>query len=340
MSGGVDSSVAAALLKEEGFDVIGLTLRLCDNEMHDAAAAAGVLGIAHHTADFRTVFEKQVIDYFCREYRDGRTPNPCIRCNRFIKFGAFWEHARRLGAVRMATGHYARIEANGPGPRCLLRRGVDVHKDQSYFLYALSQTQLCRTLMPLGNLSKEEVRRTADRFCLPVSGREESQDICFIGDGGYGEFLKKRIPGAMEPGPIQNSRGEVIGRHRGLGLYTIGQRRGIGIAAPEPLYVTGIDKASNAIVVGRREESCGNALTATEVNCIAVTEIRSPLRVLARIRYRHTAARATVVPMGKNSVRVLFETPQSAITPGQAVVWYDPDGPDVIGGGIIAGPGT
>jgi tRNA-specific 2-thiouridylase len=334
MSGGVDSSVAAALLKEAGHEVTGVTMRITD-DLRPAIYAADVasrLGIPHQVIDLRDIFAEIIIDYFCGEYRRGRTPNPCVLCNRYIKFGALWEEAKNLGVERLATGHYARIEKD-TGGRYLLKKGRDKNKDQSYFLGQLTQEQLSRTMFPVGNLAKDEVRKTAAELGLPATPRPGSQEICFVPDGDIAGFLEKRTPDYALQGTILDEAGRTIGRHRGIAAYTIGQRRGLGIAFAEPLYVTAIAAEKNAIIVGNKEQTYGTELTAGGLNWIAIEAPESSLQIKARIRYRHTEAAATVIPQDDNKVRVEFASPQAAITPGQAIVFYDGD--KVAGGGTI-----
>jgi len=343
MSGGVDSSVTAALLKEEGYEVIGLTMQIRPSDelsggyghsaVADARGVAERLGIAHYVVDFRDVFARKVIAHFCQEYSLGRTPNPCIRCNQFVKFGALLKKAEELGAGLLATGHYARIEKEATNGKYLLRKGSDCSKDQSYFLYTMTQEQLGRSMFPLGELTKERVRRIAEELELPVVNRPESREICFIPDNNYPRFLQEYIGDVVKPGPIMDRQGNILGEHRGIIFYTIGQRRGLGISAREPLYVVAINRERNAIIVGSKKETYGTGLTASELNWIAAEEPNRPMRVKARIRYLHREAGVTVTPLGENKVQVKFEEPQMAITPGQAVVFYDGD--TVIGGGSI-----
>lgn len=335
MSGGVDSSVAAAILKEEGYEVIGATMRIIPsaNAGTDAAKVARRLGIPHHVLDFRDVFAHRVIDDFCREYSLGRTPNPCVRCNKYIKFGILRERARELGADFIATGHHARVERNENNGTYLLKKGADKQKDQSYFLCQLTQEQLNHALFPIGNLTKDKVRQIAREMNLPVADRPESQEICFIPDDDYAGFLKDYLPQASHPGPVLDREGNTLGQHQGILSYTIGQRRGLGIAAAEPLYVTAIEPDRNAVVVGTKEQTYGTELVAGDLNWIAAARPESPIRVKARIRYRHPEAEATVSPRDDDSVYVKFIRPQLAITPGQTVVFYDGD--TVIGGGTI-----
>ena len=336
MSGGVDSSVTAALLKQEGHDVIGITMQVLSpedspaDEASDARQIAGILGIPHHVLDLRDVFFQSVIANFCEEYSRGRTPNPCVRCNHYIKFGALLEQARGLGADFIATGHYARIERDGD--RHVLRRGIDTLKDQSYFLCSLTQSQLKHVLMPLGDFTKEKVRQIAQDCELYVTERGESQEICFVPDDYHG-FVIRQMPQMAKSGPILNRQGKVLGEHRGIINYTIGQRRGIGIAAGEPLYVITIDAEKNAIVVGSKTEVYQTELIADEVNWIGMEYPSQPIEVESKIRYLHRAAKARLFPLDDCSVHVVFARPQMAITPGQTVVFYQGD--TVLGGGTI-----
>ncbi|HUV75735.1 MAG TPA: tRNA 2-thiouridine(34) synthase MnmA [Dehalococcoidales bacterium] len=339
MSGGVDSSVAAALLKQAGHQVTGVTMQICPPPKcgiiaaEDAKKVADKLGIPHQVMDFSDIFAQKVIAEFCEEYRRGRTPNPCIRCNQYIKFGILRERARGLGADFIATGHHARIEKDEAKGLCLLQRGADQDKDQSYFLYALTQEQLSYTLFPIGNLTKEKVREIAREMELPVATRPESQEICFIPEGDYANFLKDYIPRAAEPGPILDEQGNRLGSHQGIMSYTIGQRKGLGISSKEPLYVTAIEPERNVIVVGSKDRVFGDELIAAKLNWIAIAKPTSPITVKARIRYRHRETEATVKPLDESRVSVKFKEPQMAITPGQAIVFYDGD--IVLGGGTI-----
>jgi tRNA-specific 2-thiouridylase len=350
MSGGVDSSVAAALLKDDGYEVIGMTMNLyslpkeaCTSEdlrsccgwkaQEDANRVAAALGIPHFVVDFRHEFERSVIDDFCREYAKGRTPNPCVRCNRFIKFDLFFERARRLGADFMATGHYARLGLDPASGRRLLKKGIDPDKDQSYFLYPLTQAELARTLFPVGQWTKTEIRRLAAKHKLPVAQKRESQEICFIPDNDYPGFLKGRFPEAFRPGPIVNLDGKTIGEHGGIAHFTVGQRKGMGIAAPRPLYVVAVDAGRNTIVAGENEDLYNRRLEATDLNWIARDKLNEPKTLRAKIRYKHAESPALVIPLDEDRVLVEFEKAQRAVTPGQAVVFYDGD--DVVGGGLI-----
>ena len=345
MSGGVDSSVTAALLKDRGFEVIGITMQIWERSpdwggccgigsVEDAKKVAYRLGIPHYVLNFRDIFKEKVIANFCEEYTEGRTPNPCIRCNKYIKFDALLKKARQLGADYIATGHYARIEFNNKRKRYLLKKGIDSQKDQSYVLYVMSQEQLERTLMPLGDFTKDQVRRIAREKDLPVANKPESQEICFIPDNNYGAFLKEYIPQrAYKPGPIVNREGKFIGEHRGIIFYTVGQRKGIGIADKEPLYVTSIDKENNTIVVGKKEDVYSDELIAENVNFIYIEKLKTTIKIEVKVRYLHPTASATIFPLDRDKVKVKFDQPQWAITPGQAVVFYN--GKEVLGGGTI-----
>jgi tRNA-specific 2-thiouridylase len=345
MSGGVDSSVAAALLKEEGYRVIGATMQIWPPDedrfggccgigaVEDARKVSHQLGIPHYVMNFRDIFAQKVIADFCREYSLGRTPNPCIRCNQYIKFDALLERARGLGADFIATGHHARIDRDEAKGRYLLKKGVDRQKDQSYFLYTMNQEQLSHTLLPVGNFTKEAVRKIARQMMLPVADKVESQEICFIPDNDYPEFLKDYIPQAARPGVILNEKGDILGNHRGILSYTTGQRKRLGISAKEPLYVIAIEPEKNAIIVGTKEKALGDELIATNLNWITITKLTQPITVKARIRYRHKEAEAEVMPLTENNIYVKFKESQLAITPGQAIVFYH--GNTVIGGGTI-----
>jgi len=344
MSGGIDSSVCAALLKERGYEIIGVTMWTWPkgksgkevsrfyNTVDEARKVAEKLGITHYVVDLEDLFVRYVIANFCDEYRKGRTPNPCIRCNEYVKFGVLLRKARELGANYLATGHYARIEYNKETGRYLLKRGVDLEKDQSYFLYRLRQDQLKSILMPLGDYTKDEVRSMATELNLSLN-KPESQEICFILEDSYADFLKEYIPEAARPGPIMDRGGKILGEHKGILFYTIGQRRGLGISAKVPLYVIAIDRERNAVIVGTEDELYRDELKASEVNYIATEYLNKPARLKVKIRSRHQEAEATVYPTSKDKVHIKFLQPQRAITPGQAAVFYDGD--VVIGGGTI-----
>jgi tRNA-specific 2-thiouridylase len=346
LSGGVDSSAAATLLKEQGYEVIGVTMQTWTDEADpdgtaglscptpadeaDARRVAQVLGIPFHTVDVAHEFKAGVIDYFRREYAAGRTPNPCIRCNREVKLGALSEKVRSLGIDFdcFATGHYARVEYDASKRRYLLKKAVDTTKDQSYFLFSLSQEQLSRCLFPLGPHTKEEARKIARNLGLGVDSRPESQDFTARGHPALWE--------TAQPGPIMDRHGNVLGEHRGLPYYTIGQRSGLGIAMGERLYVTTIDSASNTVVVGPREDIYSDMLVASELNWVSIEELEQPVEAKAKIRYHHREADAVIAPLEDGTVSVKFAEPQMAIAPGQAVVFYQGD--DILGGGFIEGP--
>lgn len=350
MSGGVDSSLVAGLLKKEGRDTIGVTFRMWPKEecgasigrsccsleaVTRARAVAEDLGIPYYVVDFSEEFKKNVIDYFCGEYLKGHTPNPCVVCNEKIKFGKLLEKALSLGASYIATGHYANVNFDKKSGRYLLKEGKDKQKDQSYFLFSLSQNQLKHAIFPLGNLTKVRVRTIAKRMNIKTFDTISSQDICFVQDLNYAEYIRKKTGVEIRPGEIVDKGGKVLGRHKGIPFYTIGQRRGLGIAHKEPLYVTGIDIANNRLVVGPREEVMKKSLVAKHMNWISVEGITKPIKVSAMIRYNSEKARATVTKIDADSVRVDFDEPQAAPTPGQAVVFYNKN--VVIGGGWISG---
>jgi tRNA-specific 2-thiouridylase len=338
MSGGVDSSVAAALLKEEGHDVIGVTMRLyapshiAPDASEDAQKVADKLGIPHHVIDLQDIFARKVINDFCREYSKGRTPNPCVLCNREIKFGALWERVRGLGAEFLATGHYARVEKDKTGTYHL-KKGKDKSKDQSYFLCRLTQEQLSRTMFPIGGLTKVRVRQIAQKMGLPTASRPESQEICFVPDNDHAGFLKEHIQGKFKPGAIIDQYGNYYGPHQGIAFYTIGQRKGLHVAAGVPLYVIRIAPGNNVIIIGDKEQTYASELAADNLNWIDDARQGKPIKVKARIRYRHEEADAIVCPLNDDNVYVKFDEPQMAITPGQTIVFYD--GEKVMGGGRI-----
>ena len=358
LSGGVDSSVAAAVLREQGWKVSGVTLDLfsgregegkeeegCGGKAdgrscgggaaaREAARVAADLGIPHAVVNLRRRFDRTVVADFVAEYARGRTPNPCVRCNWFVKFGPLLGRAKRLGAAKIATGHYARVDFDGKSGRWRLLKGVDTGKDQSYFLYALPQEALARTIFPLGGMKKTEVRDLAARFRLHVARKSESQEICFIPGDDYAAFLRGRIPGAFRPGHIVDGKGKIIGCHQGFLNYTIGQRKGMGIAAPRPLYVLALDAAANTIVAGPDEALLKSRFAVAGVNWVAIAGIDGPRAADVKIRSRHEGEPATLFPGPRKSVIVEFARPQRAITPGQAAVFYEGDA--VLGGGTIS----
>ncbi len=349
MSGGVDSSVTAAMLQEQGYEVIGISMQLwsCSastaqegensgpgrvpDGISDARQVAEQLGIPFYGVNFEEEFQRLVIDDFVGEYLRGRTPNPCVCCNQRIKFGLLLQKARELAADYLATGHYARVERDDAG-RFRLLTGQDAGKDQSYFLYTLTQEQLSRTLFPLGEMTKPEVRRLAARYGLRVAEKGESQEICFVPDNDYVRFLEEARGAGELDGDIVDSRGNVLGRHRGTYRYTVGQRKGLGVAHPHPLYVLGVDTEKRQVVVGSREELASPGLVATDLNWI-IPPPGKPLEVTCKIRYRHRPVPCTVIPLPDNRVEVRFTAPEKSVTPGQAVVFYRED--EVLGGGCI-----
>lgn len=348
MSGGVDSSVAAALLLEQGFNVIGITLILwpetdsaeaelrhsacCSlDAVGDARQVADRLGIPHYTLNVRDLFGRTVIQNFLEEYQAGRTPNPCVRCNRYVKFEGLLAKARALGARYLATGHYARIGRSADG-RFTLRKALDSTKDQSYALCFLTQEQLAHTLFPLGESTKLEVRGIAARLGLATAEKPESQEICFV-PGDYGEYLRQMAPWAVRPGPIRDVNGEPKGTHQGIAFYTVGQRKGLGVAAGKPLYVVDIDPEENAVIVGGWEDAHAQGLIADDLNWVSAPEQEGQIDVGVRIRYRASEAPAKAQLQSDGTLLVEFAEPQRAVTPGQAVVLYQGD--VVVAGGTI-----
>ncbi len=345
MSGGVDSSVAAALLTEQGHDVIGLSMQLYDqrgdhafgscctiDDLYDARRVASALGFPHYIVNFEHRFQETVVSNFVREYASGRTPLPCAHCNSDLKFSTLVDRARGLGAEQVATGHYARVE-QGPDGRWLLRRGADPDKDQSYFLFPLTQEQLARAVFPIGALTKPEVREQARRLGLRVADKPDSQEICFVPDGDYAAFVAARDPQVKRRGAIVNGAGHALGAHDGVHRFTIGQRKGLGVSSPTPLYVLRIDPDSRQVTVGPRSALDRTTLTASGVNWIAMDAPDEWQRVSAQIRHRHRPAPGRVRALPEGRAELAFDIPQPAITPGQAVVFYD--GETVVGGGWI-----
>jgi len=345
MSGGVDSSVAAHMLKAAGHDCIGAMMKLYDSDSpstgrtccsiedaEDARAVATALDIPFFVFNFTDAFEKVVMERFVAEYNRGRTPNPCIDCNRFMKFEKFLKRAVELRAEYIATGHYANITRD-PSGRWLLSRGVDASKDQTYVLYAMTQEQLARTLFPLGGLAKEEVRELATATSMPTAEKRDSQDICFAPDGDYAGFIHRHTGQGSRQGNFVSPSGEVLGRHKGLVHYTIGQRKGLGLYGPTPQYVSALDPVANTVTVGTSDDLFTTILTANDINLIAVERLDGVLNIQAKIRYSHPAQAAKVWQVDDDVIKVEFEKPQRAITPGQAVVLYNGD--VVVGGGTI-----
>ena len=335
MSGGVDSSVTAALLKKAGHNVFGLTMLVTPSEEAAAAAreVAQMLDVPHYTIDFRDLFATSVISDFCFQYGLGKTPNPCVNCNLLIKFGALQEKARELGAQRMATGHYAQIEKRTADGRFVITKGADRTRDQSYFLYKLTQLQLAEAIFPLGNLTKDRVRKIALEMGLPSVKRKESREICFIPDNDHSRFLREHLTTEIPSGKIVDQQGKMLGHHNGIIDYTIGQRKGLGISSANPLYVVGIDGQSNTVIVGGKKDVYASEFIVNDLNWMIFERLLEPLTVKAKIRYLHSEAEAVITPIGNDTVGVKFTEPQMAITPGQAAVFYDGD--MVVGGGTI-----
>ena len=345
MSGGVDSSVAAALLAEQGHDVIGLSMQLyaqgepgaqfgtcCTlDDLNDARRVAAVVGFPHYILNFERQFEETVISNFVREYASGRTPLPCAHCNSDLKFSTLLERANGLGAATVATGHYARVAQ--AGNRWVLKRSVDRDKDQSYFLFSLTQDQLASAMFPVGSLTKPEVRRQARRLALQVAEKPDSQEICFVPDGDYASFVAGKAPHVAQSGAIVTESGEQLGTHAGIHRFTIGQRKGLGVSQPAPMYVLRIDADTGDVTVGPRSSLDRTSLTASGVNWVAVDTPGAWRTVTAQIRHRHAPAAARVRALEGGRAELEFDAPQSAITPGQAVVFYQDD--VVVGGGWI-----
>ncbi len=360
MSGGVDSSAAAAILKAEGHELVGFTMQLWNqqrginvdengeplpsrccslDDVYDARRVAEELGFPFYVLNLEREFERDVVQPFVTSYLNGETPIPCVACNSRLKFASLDRLAVSLGCEKVATGHYARVEHDKEANRYRLFRGRNLQKDQSYFLWELTQEQLSRSMFPLGEMSKPEVRDVARSSKLAIAEKAESQEICFVPDGNYAGFIdryleaedeRERLPGE---GEIVNTQGEVLNKHGGIHRYTIGQRRGIGISSERPLYVISIDAEKNRVVVGSQDELLREDFTAAGVNWVAFDEPNAPVRAEVRVRYRHTAAPATITPQENNRARIVFDEPQRAITPGQATVFYSGD--EVIGGGWI-----
>ncbi|HTV83689.1 MAG TPA: tRNA 2-thiouridine(34) synthase MnmA [Acidobacteriaceae bacterium] len=359
MSGGVDSSTVAAMLRAEGYELVGLTLQLWNqrrlagkegmpeqvvgrccsiDDVYDARRVAEALGIPYYVVNEEERFEQDVVRPFVREYLSGRTPIPCSLCNNHLKFDQLLVRARQIGADRIATGHYARNEYDPERGRWILRRPADEAKDQTYFLFGLTQEQLARTLFPLGGYRKPEVREIAARHGLAIAVKPDSQEICFIPGGDYKHFIAAYLDEQGEEipdtaGELVSTTGETIGHHTGIHNFTVGQRKGLGVASPDPLYVIQIDNASHRVTVGSDAEATTRRLRARDLNWIAVPELRGEMRVRAKIRHRHEPASATIRSAGPDEVEAVFDQPQRAVTPGQAAVFYDGD--EVVGGGWI-----
>jgi tRNA-specific 2-thiouridylase len=337
------------LLKQAGHEVIGITMNVWPElpdeavvradaccslaAVEDARAVADLLEIPYYVLNLKNIFAERVIDNFYDEYAQGRTPNPCVRCNQYIKFDALWPKAQALQCDAIATGHYARILHDAQTDRYMLARAIDARKDQSYVLYTLDNGHLRRTLMPIGEYSKEDVRALAQQFGLPVADKPESQEICFVHAGAYHDYVGRERPDAMRPGPMEDERGELVGTHKGIGAYTVGQRKGLGLANPEPTFVARIDPSRNVLVVGPERLLYARDVVADQLHLTAADSIEPGRQVQAKIRSRAEAAAATVTARGDGTITVQFERPQRAVTPGQALVIYDGD--IVLGGGTI-----
>ncbi len=353
MSGGVDSSAAALLMKKNGLDGIGITMKLWEyrdvggnirhesgccsiDAVHHAKAVCSKLGMPHYTIDRQQDFRARVIDNFIDEYMHGRTPNPCVLCNMTVRWDALFKLALDLDADLYATGHYARTTFDASRNRFILRRGLDRSKDQSYMLWGLSQRQLSKTSFPVGDYTKKEIRKLSREHELPTADLPDSQEICFVGDNDYGRFLNEQVEGLkvrVSDGPLMDAEGKQIGTHRGYPFYTIGQRKGLGIALGKPAYVYAIDPRTNTVYVGDESRVYTQGLTAFSVNWVSIQKPEGPIEADVMVRYNDPGYRATVYPEGDDRVRIIFREPRKAVTPGQSVVWYDGD--DVLGGGII-----
>ena len=348
MSGGVDSSVAAWLLKEQGYDVIGVTMQIWQDEdnvvqeenggccglsaVDDARRVAASIGIPYYVMNFKDEFKKTVIDYFTEEYLNGRTPNPCIACNRYVKWEALLQRSLSIGADYIATGHYARIDRL-PNGRYAIRRSATLAKDQTYALYNLTQEQLAHTLMPVGEYSKDRIREMADEIGLMVAHKPDSQDICFVPDGDYASFIEETTDHPLREGNFVSPEGKILGRHKGIIHYTVGQRKGLGLALGYPAFVLEIRTETNEVVIGTYDESLTHTVRADHLNFMSVEDLTEPMRVFAKIRYNHKGAWCTVEKTGEDEITCTFDEPIRAATPGQAVVLYD--GEYVLGGGTI-----
>lgn len=349
MSGGVDSSVAAAILLDKGYEVFGVTMQIwpdmsedrqkneggcCSlSAVDDARRVADKLGIPYYVMNFKDVFQQKVIDYFTDEYIRGRTPNPCIACNRHVKFEALLQKAIAMGMDYVATGHYARIEFEQKSQRFLLKKSVTEAKDQTYALYTLTQQQLAKTLFPIGDYTKERVREMAREIGLTVASKPDSQEICFVEDNDYGRFICENTQYKIKPGNFLDTQGRVIGMHKGIIHYTVGQRKGLGSTFGKPMYVVAVNTENNTVILGEENEVFTDMLIADDMNFISIPGLENEMRVAAKIRYSAKEAVAVIMPVTDDCVQVRFDNPQRAVTPGQSVVFYDGD--IIIGGGVI-----
>lgn len=348
MSGGVDSSVAAYLLKEQGYDVVGVTMQIWQDEdnctleeqggccglsaVEDARKVADSIGIPYYVMNFKKEFKENVMDYFIKDYLEGRTPNPCIACNRYVKWESLLQRSLQIGAEYIATGHYAQV-VQLPNGRYTLQKSATDKKDQTYALYNLTQYQLEHTLMPVGAYTKDEIRDIAAKIDLRIANKPDSQEICFIPDNNYGRFIEESTDATITEGNFVDTEGNIIGKHRGIIYYTVGQRKGLNLALGKPAFVVKIDPVKNEVVIGDNEDVFSKQLVANNVNFMSIEKLTSPMKVMAKIRYSHIAAPCVIEMQEEDTIRVIFEEPQRAITPGQAVVFYDGD--YVVGGGTI-----
>ena len=339
MSGGVDSSVSAYLLKTDGYEVIGATFNLWDKDTHnktlsnikDARNVAEMLGIQFHVFDMREQFKKYVVDYFISEYESGKTPNPCVACNRYVKFQGLIDKARDLDIDFVATGHYAKVEKEEN--RYILKKSKEESKDQTYFLYKLTQEQLSKTLFPLGNYKKTEIRDIAKKLALKTANRPDSQEVCFIEDNNHYNFVKEYSQNLTQQGDMVDIQSNILGMHDGISKYTIGQRRGLGVVTGKPMFVVDIDSESNTVILGSNDDLFKKELIASDLNWIAIDSLEDSMEVDIKIRSTAKLAKGKISPIDNSRVQVIFNTPQRAITKGQSVVFYKKD--SVIGGGII-----
>ena len=349
MSGGVDSSVAAYLIKEQGFDCVGVTMKLFENEdvgirrentccslddIEDARRVANRIGMPYYVLNFTDSFKEKVIDPFIGAYEHGLTPNPCIECNRHRKFDRLLERAREMEYDYVVTGHYAISYYDEQKQRFMLKKAVDETKDQSYVLYAMTQEQLAHTIFPLGEMTKEKAREIAEKNGFVNARKQDSQDICFVTNGTYAQFIEDYTGKTYPPGDFVNLHGEKLGEHKGIIHYTVGQRKGLGLSLCEPMYVTNVNPKLNQVVLGKNEDLFSTELEAKHINLISVEQMTEPMRVKAKIRYSAKAAPATATQVSEDRIRIVFDEPQRAITKGQAVVMYD-DAGNVVGGGTI-----
>ena len=349
MSGGVDSSVAAAILLNEGYNVVGITMQIwpdmdegrrkmeggcCSlSAVDDARRVADKLGIPYYVLNFKEVFRNKVVDYFKHEYIKGKTPNPCIACNRYVKFDALLQKAVSMGMDYIATGHYARVEYDRSRARYLLKKSAAPDKDQTYALYTLTQDQLSRTLFPIGDYKKDRVREMAREIGLSVASKPDSQEICFVEDNDYARFISESTGSEVKQGFFVDAKGRILGKHRGIIHYTIGQRKGLGISFGKPMYVLAVNAEKNTVVLGGEDEVYTGKMTAADLNFISIDSLDGDMEITAKIRYSAKEAAAVIKPASDGKVHVVFETPQRAVTPGQSVVFYNGD--LVVGGGTI-----